>query len=107
MALILDRFSLDCHILYCFNNPFLRIGTLAGLSFFDFVAARDEEFVRSLIMTVKGWGVNELGQPSDGGFGFGRFHLCLTRRGLRYVSFQLPRQSDRATKSHNSNTLVC
>ncbi|EIM91416.1 uncharacterized protein STEHIDRAFT_118479 [Stereum hirsutum FP-91666 SS1] len=82
MALILDRFSLDCHILYCFNNPFLRIGTLAGLSFFDFVAARDEEFVRSLIMTVKGWGVNELGQPSDGGFGFGRFHLCLTRRGL-------------------------
>ena len=29
---------------------------------------------------VKGWGVNERGQPSDGGFGFGRFTLLTEGR---------------------------
>lgn len=46
-----------------------------GRPFFDFVAKRDEALVRSWIDAVKGWGVNERGQPSDGGFGFGKFHL--------------------------------
>lgn len=90
MAVILNRFSLDCPILYCFNNPFIRVGTLAGISFFDFVSEQDEALVRSLVMRVKQWGVNDLGQPSDGGFGFGQFHLCLQRRN-RYVSVLYPR----------------
>ena len=47
-----------------------------GRSFFDFVAQKDEDVVRSWIDVIKGWGVNERGQPSDGGFGFGKFALC-------------------------------
>ncbi|KAF5317514.1 hypothetical protein D9619_013200 [Psilocybe cf. subviscida] len=46
-----------------------------GRPFFDFVVPRDEQIVRDWIACVKGWGVNEKGQPSDGGFGFGRFGL--------------------------------
>jgi hypothetical protein len=44
--------------------------------------------VRSWIDAVKGWGVNERGQPSDGGFGFGKFHLYPRGRDSVYaVSF--------------------
>lgn len=44
------------------------------------MAKRDEEQVRSWVDCVKGWGVNERGQPSDGGFGFGRFLLITEGR---------------------------
>jgi hypothetical protein len=57
-----------------------------GRSFFDYVAKKDEETVRSWIDCVKGWGVNELGQPSDGGFGFGRFVLLAQGRDSTFVS---------------------
>ncbi|KAH9959766.1 hypothetical protein BC827DRAFT_437176 [Russula dissimulans] len=74
-ALILDRFSAFCPINYCSNDSFLSTTQIMGRPFFDFVAKRDEALVRSWIDAVKGWGVNERGQPSDGGFGFGKFHL--------------------------------
>ena len=56
-----------------------------GRSFFDFVMAKDEEVVRNWIEVVKGWGVNERGQPSDGGFGFGKFSVCTEGRDSRSV----------------------
>ncbi|KAI9443535.1 hypothetical protein H4582DRAFT_2072567 [Lactarius indigo] len=74
-ALILDRFSLLCPIVYSSNESFLSTTDILGRPFFDFVAQRDEKLVRSWIEAVKTWGVNERGQPSDGGFGFGKFHL--------------------------------
>jgi len=36
--------------------------------------------VISWVDCVKGWGVNERGQPSDGGFGFGKFLLITEGR---------------------------
>ena len=87
-ALILDRFSKDCPIHYCSNDSFLSTTHIMGRPFFDFVARRDEALVRSWIDAVKGWGVNERGQPSDGGFGFGKFHLYPRGRDSVYaVSF--------------------
>ncbi|KAF8264377.1 hypothetical protein EI94DRAFT_1738581 [Lactarius quietus] len=74
-ALILNRFSMSCPITYCSNDSFLSTTEIMDRPFFDFVAKRDEALVRSWIDAVKGWGVNERGQPSDGGFGFGKFHL--------------------------------
>lgn len=82
-ALILDRFSVNCPIIYVTNDELLSTTTAMGRSFFDFVAARDEELVRSWIDVIKGWGVNERGQPSDGGFGFGKFTVCLRGRDSR------------------------
>ncbi|KAF9485756.1 hypothetical protein BDN70DRAFT_847141 [Pholiota conissans] len=75
-AFILDRFSTDCTILYASNDLLISSVAAIGRSFFDFVSKRDEEVVRSWISCVKGWGVNEKGQPSDGGFGFGKFMVC-------------------------------
>ncbi|KAJ7575144.1 hypothetical protein C8J56DRAFT_1124229 [Mycena floridula] len=74
-AMILDRFSLNCTIMYVSNDLLLSTTTAMGRSFYDFVAKKDEDIVRSWIDVIKGWGVNERGQPSDGGFGFGRFSL--------------------------------
>lgn len=87
---ILDRFTSNGTILYCSND--LLVTTLSAVtrSFFDFVAKRHEETVRSWIDCVKGWGVNELGQPSDGGFGFGRFTLLAQGRDSRFALHLLP-----------------
>ncbi|KAI0352599.1 hypothetical protein OH77DRAFT_768601 [Trametes cingulata] len=79
-ALILDRFSVNCGILYCSNDSLLSTTACLGRSFFDFVVRRDEDLVRSWIDVIKGWGVNERGQPSDGGFGFGKFTVCVNGR---------------------------
>jgi len=79
-ALILDRFSERCGILYCANDSILPTVKVMGRSFFDFVMPKDEEVVRNWIEVVKGWGVNERGQPSDGGFGFGKFAVCTEGR---------------------------
>ncbi|KAF7422510.1 hypothetical protein PC9H_010666 [Pleurotus ostreatus] len=79
-ALILDRFSVNCPIIYCSNDLLLSTTTAMGRSFFDFVAKKDEEIVRSWMDVVKGWGVNERGQPSDGGFGYGKFTLLTEGR---------------------------
>lgn len=84
-ALILDRFSRSCPIIYCSNDSFLSTTQIMGRPFFDFVAKRDEALVRSWIDAVKGWGVNERGQPSDGGFGFGKFQLFPRGRDSVYV----------------------
>jgi hypothetical protein len=86
-ALILDRFSTACPINYCSNDSFLSTTQIMGRPFFDFVVKRDEPLVRSWIDAVKGWGVNERGQPSDGGFGFGKFHLFPRGRDSVYVFF--------------------
>ena len=85
-ALILNRFSVYCDIQYCANDSILNTTKVLGRSFFDFVAKRDEELVRSWIDVVKGWGVNERGQPSDGGFGYGKFTLLVDGRDSRYAS---------------------
>lgn len=58
-------------------------------SFFDFVAKKDEARVRTWIETVKTWGVNERGQPSDGGFGFAGFTLLAEGRNHLYVFYFL------------------
>jgi len=79
-AFILDRFRMNCTILYCSNDLLVSTTSAIGRSFFDFVVKREEEIVRSWISCVKGWGVNESGQPSDGGFGFGRFVLLTEGR---------------------------
>ena len=84
-ALILDRFSANCPIVYCSNDSFLSTTVVMGRSFFDFVTKKDESLVRSWIDAVKGWGVNERGQPSDGGFGFGKFHLFVQGRDSRCI----------------------
>ncbi|KIK69812.1 hypothetical protein GYMLUDRAFT_187197 [Collybiopsis luxurians FD-317 M1] len=79
-AFILDRFSLHCPILYMSNDLLITANSVEGRSFFDFVSKNDEGKVRTWIDTVKGWGVNERGQPSDGGFGFGKFNVLVDGR---------------------------
>ncbi|TBU31838.1 hypothetical protein BD311DRAFT_77574 [Dichomitus squalens] len=79
-ALILDRFSVNCGILYCSNDSLISTTVCMGRSFFDFVSRKDEDLVRSWIDVIKSWGVNERGQPSDGGFGFGKFSLLVRGR---------------------------
>ncbi|KAI9450425.1 hypothetical protein BJY52DRAFT_1125929 [Lactarius psammicola] len=96
-ALILDRFSMSCPIIYCSNEGFLITTDILGRPFFDFVAQRDETLVRSWIDAVKGWGVNERGQPSDGGFGFGKFHLF--PRGRDSVERMEPESPPQTTRS--------
>ena len=86
-AFILNRFTVNATILYCSNDLLISTTDAIGRSFYDFVADKDEEKVRSWIQCVKGWGVNEKGQPSDGGFGFGRFSLLSEGRDSVYVFF--------------------
>ena len=93
-ALILDRFSINCNVLYCSNDSLIPTTTCMGRSFFDFVSRKDEDLVRSWIDVIKSWGVNERGQPSDGGFGYGKFTLLVRGRDSRCA----PRSSARATR---------
>lgn len=79
-AFILDRFSVNCTILYCSNDLLISSSDCIGRSFYDYVIKKDEVQVKSWVDCVKGWGVNERGQPSDGGFGFGRFLLITEGR---------------------------
>lgn len=85
-ALILDRFSIHCTVLYCSNDILLSSTKVLGRSFFDFVTSRTVHNVRSSIDVIKAWGVNERGQPSDGGFGFSKFMLLPAGRDSRYYS---------------------
>ncbi|KAJ8473154.1 hypothetical protein ONZ45_g16399 [Pleurotus djamor] len=62
-ALILDRFSVNCPIVYCSNDLLLSTTTAMGRSFFDFVAKKDEDIVRSWMDVVKGWGKVETRVP--------------------------------------------
>ncbi|KAF9222932.1 hypothetical protein BS17DRAFT_782836 [Gyrodon lividus] len=82
-ALILDRFSIHCPVQYCSNDHLLSTTTVMGRSFFDFVAPRSDTTVRSWIDVIKAWGVNERGQPSEGGFGYGKFILLPNGRDSR------------------------
>jgi hypothetical protein len=84
-AFILDRFTVNCTIIYCSNDSLINTTDAMGRSFYDFVIKRDEELVRSWIDVIKSWGVNERGQPSDGGFGFGKFTLLVSGRDSRCV----------------------
>jgi hypothetical protein len=76
VALILDRFTINCTIIYCSNDNIVSTTDVMGRPLYDFVSEGNVELVRAWVDMVKGWGVNERGQPSDGGFGFGRFTLC-------------------------------
>lgn len=75
-AFILDRFTLNGTISYIFNDMLLTATDAKERRFFDFVSEEWEKDVSGYIDRVKGWGVNERGQPSDGGFGYGGFLLC-------------------------------
>ncbi|KAJ3753502.1 hypothetical protein EV360DRAFT_96998 [Lentinula raphanica] len=99
-ALILERFSIHCPVLYCSNSLLITATNVDGRPFFDFVAKKDEEIVRSWIDTVKGWGVNERGQPSDGGFGFAKFKLL--PEGRDYLFTRRSACRDRSSKSPTS-----
>ncbi|KAG1728496.1 uncharacterized protein EDB91DRAFT_1253430 [Suillus paluster] len=101
-ALILDRFSIHCTVLYCSNDLLLSTTKVLGRSFFDFVTSRTENSVRSWIDVIKSWGVNERGQPSDGGFGFGKFVLLLSGRDSRGENEQDPPLSRRRDARINS-----
>ncbi|KAI0765978.1 hypothetical protein BD413DRAFT_161894 [Trametes elegans] len=90
-ALILDRFSVNCGILYCSNDSILSTTTCMGRIFFDFFARKDEDLFRFWIDIIKRWGVNERGQPSDGGFGFGKFTVLVHERDSRCVPPPLPK----------------
>lgn len=85
--MILERFSLECPILYLVNEDIFPSALVKGRSFFDFVARSDEDKVRTAMETIKGWGVNERGSPSDGGFGFNRFKIFLKGRNSRQEKF--------------------
>ncbi|KAH7909240.1 hypothetical protein BJ138DRAFT_1155777 [Hygrophoropsis aurantiaca] len=104
-ALILDRFSIHCTVIYCSNDLLLSTTSIMGRSFYDFVTKRSEDTVRSWIDIIKAWGVNERGQPSDGGFGFGKFSLCTAGRDSSERSPALPpaRRRDK-TISRNSSS---
>ncbi|KAG1780650.1 hypothetical protein EV702DRAFT_732311 [Suillus placidus] len=94
-ALILDRFSIHCTVLFCSNDLLLSTTKVLGRSFFDFVTTRTEHSARSWIDVIKSWGVNDRGQPSDGGFGFGKFVLLPAGRDSRAENEQdtsLPRR---------------
>ncbi|KAK0464197.1 uncharacterized protein EV420DRAFT_1627294 [Desarmillaria tabescens] len=69
-----------CTIQYCSNDLLIESTEAIGRSFFDYVARKDEAIVTSWIDVIKTWGVNERGQPSDGGFGFGKFALLTEAR---------------------------
>ncbi|KIJ64617.1 hypothetical protein HYDPIDRAFT_28552 [Hydnomerulius pinastri MD-312] len=109
-AFILDRFSIHCPIQYCSNDHLLSTTTVMGRSFFDFVAFRSDEIVRSWIDVIKAWGVNERGQPSDGGFGYGKFYLLPKGRDAR--NDRLPeattagrrREFSATSRSHSSRS---
>ena len=64
VALILNRFSENCFISYCSNSLFVQKDVAVGRPFFDYVTEEQEALVRQCINTVKGWGVNDCGQPS-------------------------------------------
>lgn len=64
VALILDRFTVNCTIDKCTNDLFFPVDAVLGRSFFDYVAEEQEALVRTWIDMVKGWGVNDRGQPS-------------------------------------------
>ncbi|KAL9711326.1 hypothetical protein Ac2012v2_005869 [Leucoagaricus gongylophorus] len=106
-ALILDRFSLSCTILYCSNDLLISTTDCIGRSFFDYVAKRDEHQVTSWVNCVKGWGVNERGQPSDGGFGFGKFLLITEGRdSIRRIPDPVSRRSRYARSSAHPHLMT-
>ncbi|CAK5270642.1 unnamed protein product [Mycena citricolor] len=72
-AFLLDRFSTNCTITRYTNHQLVDAGSATTRPFFDFVAPDDEMVVRSWLCVVKRCGVNDHGQPSSGGFSYGRF----------------------------------
>ncbi|CAK5283921.1 unnamed protein product [Mycena citricolor] len=72
-AFLLDRFSTNCTITRYTNHQLVDAGSATTRPFFDFVAPEDEMVVRSWLCVVKRCGVNDHGQPSSGGFSYGRF----------------------------------
>ncbi|KAJ7728839.1 hypothetical protein DFH07DRAFT_969744 [Mycena maculata] len=80
LALLLDRFSLDCTVTYYSNAQLITPAAATRRAFFDFVARADEPVVRSWLEAIKTCGVNERGHPAGGGFGYGRFRLCIEGR---------------------------
>ncbi|ESK82972.1 potassium voltage-dependent transporter [Moniliophthora roreri MCA 2997] len=110
-ALILNRFSRECTIMYCSNDHLIdppdKDGHLGWhhRSFFDFVSDSSTEQVKQWIDTVKSWGVNERGQPSDGGFGFGRFGLVRRGKATKKEPTSPPRPG-RGHRTHSTSHIA-
>ncbi|CAE6347818.1 unnamed protein product [Rhizoctonia solani] len=83
-ALLLDRFSADCTITHCTNNMILDnescVERRGGL--FGYVAAQDEASVRTFITRLKQSGI-EANSPTNVGFVYHTFTLCVAGRDLR------------------------
>lgn len=79
-GMILNRFSNSCPIMYCTNDCIVPPERVRHRPFYDFVAPEDEPRVREWINAAKRWGVTDNGTPSDGGFVFGTFKMCLQGR---------------------------
>ncbi|KAJ6583979.1 hypothetical protein DFH09DRAFT_1433982 [Mycena vulgaris] len=92
-ALILDRFSLNCTVTHYSNAQLIAPAAATKRAFFDFVAHQDEAVVRSWLEAIKTCGVNDRGHPSGGGFGYGRFLLCI--EGRDSVTAPEPGESER------------
>ncbi|KAI3621358.1 potassium voltage-dependent transporter [Moniliophthora roreri] len=91
-ALILNRFSRECTIMYCSNDHLID------------PPDKDEQ-VKQWIDTVKSWGVNERGQPSDGGFGFGRFGLVRRGKATKKEPTSPPRPG-RGHRTHSTSHIA-
>lgn len=100
-ALILDRFTERSTVVYCSNDSIVKTLNIMGRTFYDFVVPKDEDRVKDWIVTVKGWGVNERGQPSNGGFGFGKFTMCVEGRDSSATTDPVP--SSRNGRNHTKN----
>ena len=79
-AFILDRFSLSNTIVYMSNDRIIPSSLAKNRSFYDFVLKDDENQVRGWMDAIKGLGVNDRGNPSDGGFGYVKFRMVLEGR---------------------------
>ncbi|KIJ53433.1 hypothetical protein M422DRAFT_42583 [Sphaerobolus stellatus SS14] len=79
-GMILNRFSDSCPVMYCTNDCIIPPDRVRHRPFYDFVCIEDEPRVREWINAAKRWGVTDKGTPSDGGFVFGTFKMCLLGR---------------------------
>lgn len=80
VAFVVDRFSINVPVIFATNDEIVPKSLVMGRSFYDFVMPGDETRIRQAMDMVKGWGVDESGFPSEGGFAFNRFKMCLKGR---------------------------
>ncbi|CAE6451162.1 unnamed protein product [Rhizoctonia solani] len=88
-ALLLDRFTLNCDIIYCSNNMILSetcVGARGG--FFKYVVERDLDSVRSFLRNLKQSGL-KVDSPTNVGFVYHTFSLCVAGRDFVALSGEI------------------